>query len=133
MDTLEGIWRLVESQAWDEHDRPLPAPYGAHPIGTLVLTQGRMLAALCNGDNDRADGSPRAYSSYGGVYRFREPTLEVIVDLASDRSRIGSTQVREVVLMDERRILLRPPRRQYGSAIQRRELLWERAWTPGTP
>lgn len=128
MDALDGIWRLVESRAWNEQGRPLPAPYGEHPMGQLFFANGRMLSALCNGDADV--GGDRAYSSYGGRFTFDGARLETLVDMASEASRIGSTQVREVVVLGEQKLLLRPPTRQYGASMQRRELVWERVWQP---
>jgi len=128
-DAIDGIWRLVSSQAWDAAGHPAPAPYGSHPMGQIMFSQGRMLAVLCNGD----DGVPlggRGFSSYGGTYTFDGSTLAVQVDVASDPSRIGGVQVRGVEMRGER-MLLRPPARAYGdAAVQRRELLWERAWHP---
>lgn len=132
MDSIEGIWRLVESRAWDEHGNPLSAPYGAHPIGQIAFSQWRMLAALCNGDADVGSAAPRQYSSYGGRYTFDGATLETVVDIASDPARIGSRQTRGVVMKGEQ-MLLRPPVREYGKALQRRELVWERVWRPDGP
>ena len=130
MDSVEGIWRLVESRAWDEHDQPLSAPYGAHPMGQIMFSNGRMLAALCNGDADLAQNANRGFSSYGGPYTFDGDTLETTVDVASDPTRIGGKQVRGVVMMGEQ-MLLRPPSRLYTAGpMQRRELLWERVWRP---
>lgn len=58
------MWRLVVSKAWNEAGDSLPAPYGAQPVGQIVFTaEGRFLAALCNGDQDLADGVTRGYSS----------------------------------------------------------------------
>jgi hypothetical protein len=128
MDALDGIWRLVESRAWDEQGNALSAPYGAVPMGQLSFTNGRMLAALCNGDAETGAGQ-RTYSSYGGSYTFDGSTLETLVDVASDASRIGSRQRREVIPMGEQ-MLLRPPTRGYGGQVERRELLWERVWRP---
>lgn len=127
-DTFDGIWRLVSSKAWDANGAPAPAPYGEHPMGQIMFSQGRMLAALCNGD-PAASPSGRGFSSYGGTYRFDGTHLEVQVDVASDPARIGGVQVRGVVLMGEQ-MLLQPPSRAYGETVQRRELLWERAWKP---
>jgi hypothetical protein len=130
MDALIGIWRLVESKAWDETGNGLPAPYGAHPIGQITFTvEGRMLAALCNGDADPGTGVDRGYSSYGGFYTLDGTTLTVAVDMASDARRIGGHQVREAIL-DGERLLLRPPLRLYGGVMQQRELLWEHIWRP---
>jgi hypothetical protein len=129
MDPLIGIWRLIDSRAWDVQGNSLPAPYGAHPLGQITFGNGRMLAALCNGDSDA--GPKRAYSSYGGPYSFDGTTLTVTVDVASDAKRIGGQQTREVVMTGDR-MLLRPPQRLYGDELQRRELVWERVWHPET-
>jgi hypothetical protein len=129
MDPLIGIWRLVESRAWDEQGNSLDAPYGAHPLGQIAFGNGRMLAALCNGDSDVESRGKRAYSSYGGPYSFDGTTLTTVVDMASDASRIGSRQVRHAVI-DGDRMTLRPPIRSYDGATERRELVWERIWAP---
>ncbi len=130
MDTLIGIWRLVESKAWDEAGNSLPAPYGDRPIGHITFTaDGRMLAALCNGDANLGAGTSRGYSSYGGFCTLDGTTLTTAVDMASDARRIGGHQVREAFL-DGERLVLRPPLRRYGGMMQQRELLWERVWRP---
>lgn len=131
MHPLTGIWRLVESKAWDEAGDSLPTPYGEHPVGQIVFTaEGRFLSAICNGDRDLADGVARGYSSYGGIYTLDGMTLTVAVDMASDPRRIGGQQVREAHLNGVR-LVLRPPARPYGDTVQQRELLWERVWRPG--
>jgi len=127
MGPLDGtIWRLVESRGWNEAGHPLPAPYGANPIGQITFLNGRMLASLCNGDPGIA-GADRGFSSYGGPYTFDGETLETCVDIASDPARIGGRQVRAVV-MEGSRMLLRPPARLYGTSRERRELAWECVW-----
>ncbi|MFM1987898.1 MAG: hypothetical protein RJA99_855 [Pseudomonadota bacterium] len=125
MDTLDGIWTLIRADAQDADGRALRPPYGRHPMGTIVFSRGRMLAALCDGDAETADDGPRAYSSYGGTYRFDGRTLAVEVDIASDPSRIGGTQTRDVTL-DSDRMTLRPPLRPYGKAPEQRSLVWQR-------
>lgn len=130
MDPLEGIWRLVDSRGWDESAQAWTAPYGAHPMGQIAFARGRMLAVLCNGDADAEICGTRNYSSYGGPYTFDGATLDTLVDVASDATRIGSHQRRAVVMMDGRQMLLRPPARRYGGTVQRRELIWERIWHP---
>jgi hypothetical protein len=128
-DALEGIWRLVQADAQDAAGKPLDPPYGLHPIGTITFQRGRMLAVLCNGDALVPEGVARSYSSYGGAYRFDGGTLEVQVDIASDPSRIGGTQVRDVD-HDGDRMQLRPPLRPYGKAPEQRTLSWQRIWRP---
>lgn len=130
MVSLDGIWRLVESRAWDENGNSLSSPYGSHPFGQIMFGNGRMLAALCNGDTVVGPSGERGFSSYGGFYTFDGATLETTVDVASDPTRIGGKQVRGVVMMGEQ-MLLRPPSRLYSAGpVQRRELLWERVWRP---
>lgn len=128
MESLDGIWRLVESRAWDENGKPLGAAYGARPMGQIMFSGGRMLAALCNGDTEAPAG--RGYSSYGGFCTFDGTTLDTLVDVASDPTRIGGHQLRAVEMVGTTRMILRPPQRTYGGAQQRRELLWERVWQP---
>jgi hypothetical protein len=88
-----------------------------------------MLAALCNGDSDIGPTGKRAYSSYGGRYNFDGTTLKVLVDIASDPTRIGGTQTRGVVIEGDK-MVLHPPARLYGDEKQRRELVWQRVWQP---
>lgn len=128
MDPLTGVWRLVDARAWDAEGRRLAPPWGDHPIGQITFANGRVLAALCNGDAATA-GEGRAYSSYGGRYVFDGATLAVYVDVASDPGRIGGEQVREVVLTADE-LILRPPMRRYGGETQQRELVWKRIWRP---
>lgn len=129
MPVLDGVWRLVECRAWDEQGNSIPSPYGTHPMGQITFSQGRMLAALCNGDPQAPAAAPRTYSSYGGPYNFDGHTLETVVDVSSDPARIGSRQVRSVE-GDGTRMVMRPPQRTYGGSVQRRELVWERIWQP---
>jgi hypothetical protein len=93
-------------------------------MGQLQFAHGRMLAALCNGDGDVPDGE-RAFSSYGGIFTFDGHTLTVQVDVASDQTRIGGRQVREVELRGDD-MVLRPPMRRYGGSTEQRELVWRR-------
>jgi hypothetical protein len=86
---------------------------------------GRMMAVLCDGRPSLPEGAVREYNSYCGNYRFDGKQLVTRVDAASDPSRIGSDQVRDVhfegVLM-----VLRPPLRAYGARTEQRTLWWEK-------
>jgi hypothetical protein len=131
MDALDGIWRLVDSRAWvEETKRLLSAPYGVHPMGTLMILNGRMLTAVCNGDEEAWRGGGRNYSSYGGPCTFDGSTLDITVDIASDPRRIGTRRVRRVTMLSEQTMILRPPTGLYAGSLETRELVWERVWTP---
>jgi hypothetical protein len=56
---------------------------------------------------------------------FDGKQLVTRVDAASDPSRIGSDQVRDV-RFEEGLMVLRPPARSYGGAAEQRELYWEK-------
>jgi Lipocalin-like domain len=129
MKALEGVWKLTASRAWDAQGKELPAPYGQHPLGHIVFSQGRMLAALCKGDAQLPADASRGFSSYGGTFSFDGMQLDVAVDMASDPSRIGGHQLRNVTMNGDE-MILRPPQRPYGSDIQQRELVWKRIWQP---
>jgi hypothetical protein len=124
--TIEGIWRLVSSKAWNDQGEEIEAPYGANPIGTITFSKGRMLAAISGRTAPAsAPGTGPEYSSYGGTYSFGDGTLKVTVDIASDKSRIGGEQVREVSF-EGSSMILRPPLRRYGDRMEQRALVWEK-------
>jgi hypothetical protein len=98
-------------------------------LGHIAFSNGRMLCALCKGDSYAGLDGSRQFISYGGIYRFDGTELEVVVDVASDPDRIGTRQVRALVMMGEE-MQLRPPARLYGGSLQQREVIWERVWRP---
>lgn len=126
---LDGIWRLVQARASDQHGRPLPPPYGLEPLGMVQIQNGRMLAALCNGDASLASDQAREFVSYGGPCGFDGKRLSTDVELSARADWLGAPQVREAELEGDR-LVLKPPLREYGGVLQQRELIWERVWRP---
>jgi hypothetical protein len=126
MISVHGTWRLVRAVARDADGNELPAPYGGHPAGRVMLgADGRMMAVTCDGRRDIPGGGTREYGSYCGNYTFDGKQLITRVDAASDPSRIGSDQVRDVRFEGDL-MVLRPPARIYDGAQQQRELYWEK-------
>jgi hypothetical protein len=123
--SIEGIWRLVSSKAWNKDGEEIEAPYGTSPIGMISFSQGRLLAAISGRNPTPTCPDGPEYSSYGGLYAFDGNTLRVQVDVASDSSRIGGEQVRDVSF-DAGRMVLRPPLRSYGGRMEQRALIWEK-------
>jgi hypothetical protein len=127
MPSIIGTWRLVAAAAKDANGRPLPAPYGGKGMGRVAFnSDGRMMAVTCDGRPELPPGTERVYNSYCGNYTFDGTRLVTRVDAASDPSRIGSDQVREVSFDGADRMILRPPPRRTGSGEEYRELTWER-------
>jgi Lipocalin-like domain len=126
MTSAVGTWRLVRAVSRDANGNELPAPYGGHPSGRVMLgADGRMMAVTCDGRSEIPDSGKREYSSYCGNYTFDGKQLITKVDAASDPSRLGSDQVRGVRFEDGL-MVLRPPARPYGGVIEQRELYWEK-------
>jgi hypothetical protein len=126
MPSVTGTWRLVRATARDANGKELPPPYAGHGMGRVVLAaSGRMMAVLCDSRPELPAGAKREYSSYCGNYKFDGTRLVTRVDAASDPGRIGSDQIREVRFEDGL-MVLRPPLRAYGEAVEQRELYWER-------
>jgi hypothetical protein len=126
MTSVFGTWRLVRAVARDADGKELPKPYGGYGMGRVMLSaEGRMMAVVCDGRREMPDGGKRDYSSYCGNYTFDGKQLVTRVDAASDPSRIGSDQVRDV-RFDDGLMVLRPPARAYGGGIEQRELFWEK-------
>ena len=125
--TIAGTtWRLVSSKARGENGDILPEiPYGTHPIGMITFTQGRMLAAISGREKPSAEAVGPEYSSYGGQYTFDGAVLRVHVDVASDKSRLGGEQVRDVTF-EGNHMVLTPPLRKYGNRLEQRTLIWEK-------
>ena len=126
MPSIVGTWKMVDAVARDRGGSLLPAPYGGKGMGRVMFNaEGRMMAVTCDGRPQLAAGTVRAYSSYCGNYTFDGSRLITRVDAASDRSRIGSDQVREVSFAGDR-MILRPPPRQGEAGEEYREITWER-------
>jgi hypothetical protein len=129
MRSIIGTWKLAAAAARDRDGRALPAPYGGKGMGRVMFdAEGRMMAVTCDARPLLPAGASRSYSSYCGNYTFDGSRLITRVDAASDPSRIGSDQVREVSF-DGDRMILRPPPRQTEAGEEHRELTWERIAT----
>jgi hypothetical protein len=127
MPSIVGTWRMIAATAKDKDGRPLPEPYGGGGMGRVAFTaDGRMMAVTCDARRELPPATERAYSSYCGNYTFDGKRLVTRVDAASDPSRIGSDQVREVSFEGEDRMVLRPPPRPAAGGEEYREIAWQR-------
>lgn len=127
MTSIPGTWALVRVTSTDADGKALPSPLGGQPIGRVLLTDdARMIAVTCNGRPEVPAGESRDFSAYSGNYTTDGKTLVTRVFAASDPSRIGGDQVRDVRFEGEH-MILRPPLRSYfGRPPETRELWWQR-------
>jgi hypothetical protein len=127
MPSIVGTWKMVGATARDRNGNKLPEPYGGKGMGRVAFSaDGRMMAVTCDGRPALPPGTERVYNSYCGNYTFDGARLITRVDAASDPSRIGSDQVREVSFDGEDRMILRPPPRQGATGEEYREITWQR-------
>ena len=123
MVSIIGTWRLVKAEAHDANGQPLPTPYGGKGMGRVSFNaESRMAAVVVDGRPELPAGMARDYSSYCGHYTFDGTRLVTRVDAASDPSRLGGDQVRQVSF-DGDFMVLRPPPRAGG---EYRVLTWEK-------
>jgi len=123
---IVGIWKLKSTKAVDDAGKSLEPPYGPSPNGVACFqADGRMYSVLCDGRAELSAGEQRQFMSYAGAYTFDGATLSTRVDAASDATRIGGDQVRNV-RFENGGMVLAPPRRLYLGVMQHQELFWER-------
>lgn len=121
---MVGSWRLVRALARDAAGKDLPEPYGGQGAGRVMFSPDPpMMAVVCDGRHALARGVAREESSYCGSYTFDGSRLVTRVDAATDPSRIGSDQLRDV-RFDGGLMVLRPPTRVCGGSVAQRELYW---------
>ncbi len=124
MQSLVGIWKLVETRALDDAGRVLPTPFGPSPIGTVTFEVERMAVVVADGRVSLPpDAPPRLFVAYTGTYRFDG---EVLVTRADDASKpeLIVEQVRRVRFESPTRLVAIPVSGVPGQAGI--ELVWER-------
>jgi hypothetical protein len=126
MTSVVGYWRLVEVRGFDTGGHPVAETrYGPEPAGILHLGEARMQAALGDGRAALPPGAARFWIAYSGPYGFDGATLVTRVEAASDPAWIGGEQPRAVRWEGEF-LVLTPPLRPFGAAMQRLDLVWAR-------
>ena len=126
MTSVVGYWRLVEVRGFDTEGRPVAETrYGPEPTGLLHLAETRMQAALGDGRAVLPPGATRFWIAYSGPYRFDGATLVTQVEAASDPAWIGGEQPR-AARWEGALLVLTPPLRPFGAAMQRLDLVWAR-------
>jgi len=125
VQSLIGVWKLVEARAFDEKGAKLPPPLGPNPMGLVLIEAERMIVAVGDGRPTMpSEAVPRAFLSYAGSYVFDGEKLVTRVDGASNPDGF-TDQVRRIVFQAPNRMLVVPLSRVLGrnSGL---ELTWER-------
>ncbi len=125
MQTLLGMWKLIEARAYDETGQETPSPLGPAPMGFVLFEAERMLGAVADGRPAMPPDAPqRAFFSYTGAYQFDGETLITRVDGASSPDGFAD-QVRQITFQGPDRIAVVPHSRvlDRSSGLQ---LIWQR-------
>jgi hypothetical protein len=75
MQSLFGVWKLVEARAFDDAGRELPLPLGAQPMGIALFDAERCMAMACDDRTSIPAEARRAFAAYCGSYTFDGTTL----------------------------------------------------------
>ncbi len=124
MQSILGVWRLVEERATNPAGERVAPRFGVAGQGLVQFTPGRMMAVLVDNTTELPPGAPREYNSYCGAWTFDGTTLITKVDAALP-PLMGTDQVRQVKWEGTRLVLSPPPLARGGTAISR-ELVWEK-------
>ena len=136
---LSGCWDLVEC-TFTAPDGAVRTPWGAAPVGILVITPSGELSAH-GGRSDRApfageDPTPgekqQAYddyfSYYGRIVRVDDEagTMLTAVDGATNPAWIGGEQLRYLDIDDDHHIVLRTPPLSLAGGVVVGRMAWRR-------
>jgi hypothetical protein len=124
MQSLVGIWKLVETRAFDEAGREVPSPFGPQPMGVAIFDAERGMAMGCDSRTTLPPEAKRAFVAYCGRYTFDGTKLVTHVDGASGPELLED-QVRQIRFDDPRRMTAVPVSRLFGRSGGV-ELVWER-------
>jgi len=104
---LPGTYRLISSTRTIVETGQVMDAFGKQPKGYIMYgTDGRMLVLITTEgrprpsltdmtDQDRAD-QYRTLNAYGGTYTFHGDWIEHHIDIASNETRVGTREIREV-------------------------------------
>ena len=124
MHSLIGIWRLIETRAYDEAGRERSSPFGPQAMGVVIVGAERIMAMGGDGRTTLPPDAERTFMAYCGKYTFDGTKLVTHVDGASS-TQLLSDQVRHIRFDGPRRMTAVPVSRLFGRSGGI-ELVWER-------
>ena len=124
MQSLVGVWKLVEAHAFDASGQEVPSPMGPEPLGVAIFTAECALATGCDGRSTLSPDAKRAFVAYCGPYTFDGTEYVCRVDGASSPD-LFPDQVRQVRFESLTRMIVIPMSRLFGEGAGL-ELTWDR-------
>jgi hypothetical protein len=71
MQSLIGIWQLIETHAFDEAGRERPSPFGPQPVGVVIIGAERMMAMGSDERTTLPQEAEPTFVAYCGKYNLR--------------------------------------------------------------
>ena len=135
---LIGTWRLISYEA-RTGDGKVSYPLGQNPSGFILYSEdGYMSVTMMSANrtsyasSDLTGGTPEeklsasdTYFSYSGKYTFEGDRVLHHVEVAFFPNRVGTTQVRHLILSGNT-VTLRTPAMLINGEQQTAELVWQR-------
>ena len=124
MESLIGVWKLIETRAFDEAGQEVPSPFGPQPMGVAIFDTERMMAMGSDGRTALPPEMKRVFAAYSGRYTLDGAKLVTEVDAASGPELLED-QVRHIRFDGPQRMTVVPVSRLFGRSGGI-ELVWER-------
>ena len=132
MQSLVGIWKLVEARAFDEAGHEVPSPLGPEPMGVLLIEAKRIMVTAGDGRVILPPDAPKhAFAAYSGPYTFDGTTYVCHVDSASSPEMFAD-QIRVARFESPTRMVVHPLSRLLGRGAGL-EFVFERSARPVAP
>ncbi|HUZ90132.1 MAG TPA: lipocalin-like domain-containing protein [Candidatus Acidoferrales bacterium] len=136
---LVGVWKLLSYEARDLDDGTTTALYGDRPSGYITYgSTGYMSVVFMAGDRSPIEGGDvqggpteqrlqamDTFNAYSGTYDYDGQSVRHHVEVAMFPNWVGSTQLRQVDLTENRLTLSSPPMVRRGKNCTA-HLTWER-------
>ncbi|MFO1070853.1 MAG: lipocalin-like domain-containing protein [Geminicoccaceae bacterium] len=125
---LAGTWRIESFELVDPVTGAGRAVFGERPGGYLVLTGEGLLISVVTATEPAVAGM-RPFLAYAGRYRVEGDRFVTAVEVAWDRSWIGTEQVRRFRLDGDRLCIETAPQLAFapGAEAARAVVTWRRA------
>ena len=137
-ESLPGTYKLISSTRTIVETGEVKDAFGKHPNGYIMYgMDGRMLVLITNEgrpkpsladmtDQDRAV-QYRTLNAYGGTYTFHDDWIEHHIDIATNESRVGTSEIRNVRRDGDRLTYTTKPQPFPGDGkVSVITLVWER-------
>jgi len=140
MQSLVGIWKLVEARAFDDAGHEVSSPLGPKPMGGLFVEAERIMVIVGDGRITLPPDAPnRAFLAYSGPYTF-DGTRYVCQPDGASSPEMFADQIRGARFESPTRLVVHPLSRLLDRSAGLEFVFervgwtsWQRRRTPSRP